>query len=114
MNLDISFARIRLLRSGNAFSEFDNTSLESCGIINNDVISLEDVIYSNTNGIPSISRISTSGILPETSLQFFVMLSHAIMLDMKFICTFETPSTVKGFAPARFGIYYIICIVSYE
>lgn len=120
----INFARIRVTRTGQVFSTFDSSTLESCGIQNNDVLSAELASTGTTGSAPAtstssstsnqnqsqgnnaskappspLSRMVPSGIWPANRFQAILLALHCCMLDSGFVCVAEVPSSVPGFAP---------------
>lgn len=91
------------MRTNTAYSEFDKKSLQMCGIVNNDTLAIEDLSFDYMDYPTCLIRILKSCIFPQSLAEAIALLCHSMLLDLNFICTFETPNAVKGFAAPRHG-----------
>lgn len=99
-----------ILKNESKISLFNDESLETCGINNNDEILVDcksmsprvtaETEYRCPKGL---LRIAHSKTFPMNRYDLIVLALHSFMLDDSFVCLDELPNSVPGFAPSLRG-----------
>lgn len=112
-----SVERVLVRRTGKAWSQLDDKTIEQCEIKDGDglVIECKSNLNMDVSAARGVDRIAASGATVASPFQFLCLALHCFVLDMSFFTVVELPSTVPGFAPAvKSKIRFILFIIDFN
>jgi len=101
--------RIENFRTGTKCYVFDSVTVASFGLLDGDkihVVCLPQKITAPTtleSTVYSLEGISTAG--SRNDFEVLIAAIHYFLLDNSFICVYEQPNSVPGFAPSLRGFF---------
>ena len=109
--------RIKVKRTGRAWTQFDSRPLSLCEIVNGDELLVECTAKAQKQfdkAITGLSRMEKCGVKLTSDLELLIAAVHCFILDQGFVSVMELPSTVPGFAPSLRGKLFVMWVpISY-
>ena len=96
--------RIKVRRTGKAWGDFDEKTLEQCEIRDKDEIVVDCKLTNENLNPKGVQRLENSGITPKSPFELVVLALHCFLLDEDFVAVVELPNSVPGFAPSLKGL----------
>ena len=102
-------SRVKLLRTEQTWSTFDEKTLSSLGIKSGDSIvcgcSSASTVKEADHGL---LRLCASGVRPNSPSELLALCMHSFFLDAGFVYTYALPNATPGFAPSIRGEYHFM------
>lgn len=102
----LSVDRIKVKRTGRAWTQFDTRTIVDCEIINGDELLIDCTAKAQKQfdkNVTGLARIENCDVKLNAAIDLLVAAIHCFILDLGFTCVMELPSTVPGFAPSLRG-----------